>query len=762
MVLSSARLLQATIASGDPIDVRHFDVREEMSRLFEVRLTVLSDNPDIDMEAVVGQPASFTIHAGDGENQARVWSGLATALEQIEAEDTGVSTYRLTLAPHLWLLTQRRNYRIFQQRSDVEVARQLLREWSVPFTERLSETYKRRKYRVQYRETDYVFLSRTLEDAGISFFFEVEDGTMRLVLHDAPQTAGRRLPLVFRDQPVDGDLEHITDVRLTRRVRPGRYTVQDHDYRRPPTTRLVSAAKSGLPIEETLERYHYVPGASLFQSEKGDGTPVADDQGKYRVDDGERARLAARRLDAKRATSKVLAFQSNAADVAPGVVFSMLDHPKRELSPDKGFLVTSITWQGSAGGEWKKAGKAVGADTDYRPSLVTRKPRVSGLETATVVGPPGETIHTDEFGRVRVQFHWDREGVMDDRSSCWIPVSHPWAGGGFGVVNLPRVGHEVIIDFLGGDPDRPIVVGRVYTNLQKVPFALPALKTQSGWKSQTIGGTGYNEIMFEDAPGAELVRVQAERDLSKLVKRNESVTIGNDRSATVGHDESWVVGHDRSRVVGNNETVLIGNSQSVTVGVNQSITVGADQTITLPSGNQTETIHGNRTFSLTGDLTETIIGSSTLTQIGDQTETLTGSSTLTQIGDQSETLLGGQSLLQLGGQTVVQAGGRTSLQLGGRLDVQLGGRKDFQLGDRVDIQLGGTTRLEIGKLGDTVIGPRDETTVGDATETVTGTKKTNAPTYELTAGQISVKGGVATVTAGGAVTIKGSIIKLNC
>jgi type VI secretion system secreted protein VgrG len=193
------------------------------------------------------------------------------------------------------------------------------------------------------------------------------------------------------------------------------------------------------------------------------------------------------------------------------------------------------------------------------------------------VGKAGEEIHTDEFGRVRVQFHWDRRGTMDERSSCWIHVSQPWGGAGYGGVNLPRVGQEVIVDFLGGDPDRPIVVGRVYTNLQKVPYKLPDNKTQSGWKSNSSPTTGgYNEIMFEDSAGKELVRIQAEKDLQRLVKHDETDTVGHDRTRVVVHDESLTVGNNRSRQVGLNEDIAIGVNQSEVIGLNRALMVGAN------------------------------------------------------------------------------------------------------------------------------------------------------------------------------------------
>ncbi|XXY48652.1 type VI secretion system tip protein TssI/VgrG [Sorangium sp. So ce269] len=624
--------LEVTVASGDLLDVRQFHVTERMSELFEVSIVALCENADIDFEAVIGQPMTFTLRHGSAHN-ARTWTGLCRHVEQLAAEELGVSTYKLVLVPALWLLTQRRNHRMFQLQSELDIARKLLDEWRVPLSERLSGAYRKRKYRVQYGETDYAFLCRMLEDAGISFYFRTEGGETRLVLDDAPQSnAPREPPIAFRDNPTAADREHVTKVRVGRRIRPGQYTMRDHDYRRPPAYDLRSSARAAEPLEERLEHFHYVPGAFLYESDKGQPTPVADDKGRYRTDEKEADAMAQRRLDAKRAEARTITFDTNTVDLAPGTVASFLDHPKRELSPGKGFLVTGATMSGEANGELYAACEAVSANVTYRPPLVTPKPKTSGVESATVVGPAGEEIHTDEFGRVRVHFHWDRESKMNETSSCWIHVSQPWSGAGFGGTNLPRVGQEVIVDFLGGDPDRPVIIGRVYTNLQKTPYKLPDHKTQSGWKTRSYPGgdaANYNEIMFEDKKGQELVRMQAEKDLDKLVKNDERVRIGHDREKLVGHDDSLTVGNDRTRqvvhdeavsigndrtrLVGNNESITVGNSRVKSVGVNESLFVGANQTEQIGANrsvqvgaNHTETVGANMSVSVGMAKTETV------------------------------------------------------------------------------------------------------------------------------------------------------------
>jgi type VI secretion system secreted protein VgrG len=577
--------LAVTVASGDALDVRELSVEEAMSTLFTVTLDVVAENPDLDFEAIVGKDASFTLHgrAGGGVG-ARTWTGVCNELYQLRVEESGLSTYRLRIVPTLWLATQRRNYRMFQQLSELEIVEKILGEWGISPEKKLTGTYKKRKYRVQYGETDFAFLSRMLEDAGICFHFAESEGKSQLVLADAPQTADPRSPqIAFRDAPTAADKEHVTAVRVGRQIRPGRYTLRDHDYRRPPSYELVaSAGAASGGVEDRLERYHYTPGAFLFESGQGDDTPHADDKGRHRADEAEGKKIAQKRLDAKRGSSQSVLFETNVIDLAPGVVMSMLDHPRRDLGPDERLLVVRSQLRGGVDREPTHHVETYRASFPYRPDLVTPKPKVQGVESATVVGPPGEEIHTDEFGRVRVHFHWDRESKMDDNSSCWIHVSQPWGGAGFGGMNLPRVGQEVIVDFLGGDPDRPVIVGRVYTNVQKVPYKLPDARTQSGWKSNSTNQTGgYNELMFEDAAGGELVRMQAERDMTKLVKRDEQSTVGNNRTRVVHNDESVTIGNDRTKVVKRNEDVTVGQNLTKNVVANERETTGASRTITV-------------------------------------------------------------------------------------------------------------------------------------------------------------------------------------
>jgi type VI secretion system secreted protein VgrG len=292
--------LAVSIASGDRLDVRQYMVHQRMSSLFQVSVVALSANPSIDLDAVVGQEASFAIQA----LEPRCWTGICNHIEQVAAEPDGLSTYEVSIVPTLWLATQRRNYRMFQQLSEPDIVLGMLKEWGIAIDARFdTKAYKKRKYRVQYGESDFNFMSRMLEDAGISFFFEQQGAKSQLVLADAPERGARRpSALRFDASPTgaSGRGEHATAVRYGQQVRPGKVTLRDHDYRLPPTYKLMASATGWLDVEGRLESFHYTPGSFLFGADKGESTPMADDRGKTRTDEAAAAILAQKRLDAQR------------------------------------------------------------------------------------------------------------------------------------------------------------------------------------------------------------------------------------------------------------------------------------------------------------------------------------------------------------------------------------------------------------------------------------------------------------------------------
>jgi type VI secretion system secreted protein VgrG len=679
--------VQARLSVDDVLDVRRFRVTEHMSTLFDIDIVAHCQNPSLPFESIVGRPATFELLA------SRTWEGICSRLELVSVAEGGYSTYHVRIAPTLWLTTQRRNYRIFQQMSEPQIVTALLGEWGIRHDLRIDPgRHKKRDYRVQYGESDYAFICRMLEDAGIAFFFE--DGG-QLVLSDAPQSASPRAPLSFRvrsDRPTTRP--YAVDVTIAQRVRPGRYVVQGLDYRRQPENQLASQAGISDPVEARLERFHYVPGAFLFGGDADGTTPSADDRGATRHAPKDAAEVAQKRLEAKRAGTRQVSFTTNLHELCPGTVVSIEGHPNQVLADGGPLLVLGTDVSGTHH-EWTHRCEAVSARAAYRPPLSTPKPKVHGVESATVVGPPGEEIHTDEFGRVRVHFHWDRYNPMDQTSSCWIPVSQAWAGTGFGGINLPRIGQEVIIDFLGGDPDEPVVVGRVYTTPQPVPYGLPGNKTQSGWRSMsTPGGGGYNEILFEDAKGAELVNMQAERDMQTLVKNDQRLTVRNDRTKAVVNDETTTIGNDRTETVGNDEKITIGNDRTEAVGNDEKITIGNDRTEAV-ANDEKITIGNDRTLLVQNDETTTVGNDQTITIGNDRTLLVQNDENILVGNDQATVVVADQS---------EHVGQNRSRTVGAVENVLVGGDQS--------IAVQGSQSTKVGKDQSVAVAANQSTTVG--------------------------------------------------
>jgi type VI secretion system secreted protein VgrG len=580
----------------DSLSVRHFTVREGLSSLFEAVVTAVSPKGDVDLDSLVGRGAALRLVNG----RERVFRGVARSVALVHAEPGGLSTYEIHLAHSLWLLGQRTNHRIFQHRSVPEIAGQILGEWGLAAEWQLdTSAHPRLEYRVQYGESDLAFVSRLLEETGITYRpLAAEGDRPGLALTDSPQHRKPRDggPVPFIDNAAASLLaEYVTDVRFTQEVSPTRVVLRDFDFRRRLDYELAgtAATEGGDP---RLEQHHYIPGA--FAADEA--APPAN----ARVTTA----AAAQHLARGRAAGRVVTFTTNLLDLFPGVVFAIGDHPHPQLAADKTLLVTDLRLEGGPAGSWKISGRAVPAAQPYHPLRATPKPRIDGVESAVIVGPKGQTIHTDEHARVRVQFHWDRAGRFDEASSCWIRVSQGWAGAGFGLLALPRVGQEVLVAFYGGDPDQPVVVGRVFNGPNPVPYKLPEHATRSTWRSESVPGSeGFNELLFEDARGRELVYLQAERNLEQLVKVDESLSVGHNRTKQVGIDETELIGASQTTTVGLSRTAMIGGVDSTHVGMRHAVTVeqaaGAarlgptgtemtDRKITLTTGEATITLEG--------------------------------------------------------------------------------------------------------------------------------------------------------------------------
>jgi len=595
-------ILELTFESGeDSLSVRRFTVHEAVSSLFDVSIVARSPNEDIDLESIVGRAAGFLLV--DQTLQARAWSGVVAEMEQVRVEaptaaGIGLSTYFIRIVPVMWLLGHRSNNRIFHKSTVPQIVQKILSEYGIEPKLKLAETHQEHEYRVQYGETDLAFVSRLLEEEGISYYFGQgagEGGSLKseLTLTDRPQSSGEvRPPVPYADNPNEtGGNPHVTSVHLSHRVRPGRATHRDYDFEKPDYLLLGSSEKSK-PPEDMYEQYVYEHG--IFTEEK---------PGKTRAD----IHIESRRKD-KRSVS----YHSNVFTLSPGSLFTMLDHPRPDLDPGKKLLVIEASMDGTATGAWNLSGQAVFADVPYRPAQSTRRPVIHGLQSAIVVGPKGEEIHTDEHGRVRVQFHWDREGKFDEHSSLWLRVSHGWAGAAYGMFALPRIGHEVLVAFWEGNPDEPVVVGRAYNQKMRVPYKLPDEKTKSTWRTDSSPhSNGFNEIMFEDKAGKELVYIQAQKDLNKLVKHNEtertgvnrSIIVGVNRNSTIGVNDSTLVGKKYSVAMVTPKELHILKGQEPEVTPTTTLMEMEDGKITLTTGKATIEIDGpDITLKADGDI----------------------------------------------------------------------------------------------------------------------------------------------------------------
>ncbi|MBI4700170.1 MAG: type VI secretion system tip protein VgrG, partial [Deltaproteobacteria bacterium] len=554
--------LQLLLESGEEsLRVVRFRVHEGISRPFEICAWALSPDASIPFEAIVGRAAEFRLVSAYRHVRrvgTRRWSGICRSVELVQAEPVGQSTYCLHIVPQLWLLTRRSTQRIFQHQSIPDIVGTILAQWRVEHRWAIDAAfYPRFEYRVQYAESDFDFVSRLLEEAGIAYYFhdpEAEQepgedalfrgrGVTRLVLSDRLHAAPRRAgpPLPFVDHPGEAaEQEYVTEVQLSEEVRPGRLTMRDFDFRLRPDHDLSCRAEVPAGAERAHEQYRYLPGAFRVVGQPGGSTPVADDKAAVRTNTAFAEERVARSLASERADRRQVRFVTNAVDLHPGTVFAM-QHPRGDLD-ETALLATELWLEGDLQQEWLMAGAATFAAKPYRPPFRTPRPRALGVQSAMVVGPAGEEIHADELGRVRVQFHWDREGTYDDGSSLWVRVSQGWAGPGFGRLTLPRVGQEVLVQFEGGDPDRPVVVGRLFNATAMAPYELPAHQTKSVWRSASSpGGGGFNELSFEDAAGRERVYLQAERNLDQLVKQDETHLVRGSLRATVAQDCDLVV-----------------------------------------------------------------------------------------------------------------------------------------------------------------------------------------------------------------------------
>ncbi|MBF8778185.1 type VI secretion system tip protein VgrG [Pseudomonas fulva] len=539
---------------------------DELGRLFDYQLQLTSADPAIDLNQLLGKPLSVALQLGMGT--WRYFHGIVARCSQ-SVDQGQFASYQVTLRPWLWLLTRTSDCRIFQHLSAPQIIKQVFRDLGfTDFEDALGRSYREREYCVQYRETSFDFVSRLMEEEGIYYFFRHEQERHVLVLADA-YAAHHKAPgyEVVPYYPPDGqhrERDHINDWYLSQEVQPGALELNDYDFQRP---------SARIDVRSVMPRAHQAGDYPLF-----------DYPGAYeQAEDGEH--YARTRLEALQSLHERVELRGNARGLGSGHLFSLSGFTRADQNRE--YLVVAARYYvrqerlesgaGSGAPQFESNLSCIDAQQSYRPVASTLRPIVKGPQTAVVVGPAGEEIWTDQYGRVKVHFHWDRHDQSNENSSCWIRVSQAWAGKNWGTMQIPRIGQEVIVSFLEGDPDRPIITGRVYNAEQSVPYELPGNATQSGMKSRSSKGgspANFNEIRMEDKKGAEQLYLHAERDMDTVVERNQSLAVGANRTQTVGLLETVIIGQDRVRAVRRDDVLLVGASKTDSVSTSYLIEAG--------------------------------------------------------------------------------------------------------------------------------------------------------------------------------------------
>ena len=759
------RLLSvATPLATDALLLQKFTGEEFVSQLFRFELDLLADaNNPVSFEAILGQSVTVTLMMPGGSE--RFFNGIVSRFsqgQQIPSAQGGASftSYRAEVVPKFWMLTRNYQSRIFQQLAVPDILKKVLSGLTVTY--QLQGTYLKRDYCVQYRETDFAFASRLMEEEGIFYFFTHSNGSHEMVVADSPQSnPDVPGPTTLTYETIEGGTR--TDDRVHRweksqALRSGKYRLWDYSFELPgknleavkPTLETVQVGtvthKLKVGGNDQLEIYDYPGGyAQRFDGVTSSGGDQASEVQNIFQDN---TRTVGIRMQEETVASMLLEGASTCKQISAGCKFTL----DRHFDGNGSYIVTRVEHSASVGDAYTTGNEdtapytnsfqCIPAALPFRPTRTVPRPRIDGTQTAVVVGNSGDEIFTDKYGRIKVQFPWDREGQNNADSSCWIRVATPWAGTQWGIIHIPRVGQEVVVAFEEGDPDRPIVVGSVYNAQEMPPYTLPDNMTQSGYLSRsTKSGTSdnFNQLQFEDKKGSELIYFHAEKDFNRVVENNDSLQVGfdkkdkgdqtiqifnnqnntigaggsncadgsqtlsvwNSQNNTIGAGGSNCSDGSQSLTVFNNQTLTVGNSQAS--GGSQTITIYKDRTETVKTGNESVTIEqGNRTVTVkTGNDTHEIsqgnravtidMGNDTLTiKMGNQTTKLNLGSSSTEAMQSIEFKVG-QNSIKIDQTGVTIQGMMIKVQ--GQVQTQLQGLMMQVSGDAMTQIKGGITMI---------------------------------------------------------------------
>lgn len=576
-----AKFLFEVLGTSCELSVKNLHLTERISSPFELQISLVSED-EINFDDVVGKEALLTLV---GEDKDRYLHGILRQFIQNGSKGR-FFLYEAEVVPSLWLLSLEQDCRIFQNKKVEDIIKQILQDAGITsdrFDFRLQGKYPEREYCVQYRETDLDFISRLCEEEGIFYFFEHAKDKHLLVFGDSTtvyQAIQGDQEIPFNPAPgmVPGK-EFVYEFTFSQKVFSGKITQKDFNFEKPT---LDLTTKEQDKSYQKLEVYDY-PGRYMEENRGKSLTKV--------------------RLEESMTFKEKIEAKSSCSRFIPGFKFKLVDHERQSFNQD--YLLTEVRHEGQQPQVLKELADpkekfsysndfiSIPASVVFRPQRKTPKPVVRGIQTAVVVGPKGEEIYTDKYGRVKVQFHWDREGKKDEKSSCWIRVASIFAGGQYGAIFTPRIGQEVIVDFLEGDPDQPLITGRVYNADLMPPYTLPDEKTKSTIKTNSsIGGEGFNEIRFEDKKGEEQIFVHAEKDLDIRVKNDRRELVGNDRHLIVKRDLKEKIEFDKHVMIEKNEFKVVKSDYNLKVGGKSAVEISGSSSLKV-TGNVIESFNAN-------------------------------------------------------------------------------------------------------------------------------------------------------------------------
>jgi type VI secretion system secreted protein VgrG len=761
---------------------------EALSRPSFYELTVLSKNAKLQAKDILGHAFDIEISFPDkgGALHQRHCQGHATRFTR-QGEVGRYFRYQISLQSWFGLLSRRSNSRILQDKPVLEVLDAVLEDSPIKRvkktkTDHVIGSHEPIRYCVQHQETDYNFLSRLLEDEGIYYWFDVHDAVGTMHLSDASDVAHDKLAVVDTLNYISGGVNtaqynEISSWTSSRQLETGKFASRDSDFK--VIRKKLSADKADPDSHELadLEAFEFAGG--YFDGED------TDNIAKIRLDE----------LVTKRQRYWA---QTSWPDVTAGKSFAFKGDPHQTSDGD--YLIAACTFvvshPGYEGVNIKEEPRSISAvvrqavlddavnadtgaslldllerspdlrtgvlntraflltviplDLPYRVPRLTPKTSMPGPQSAIVVGPEGEEIHADSFGRVKVHFHWDRYDKSNEKSTAWVRVSQPWAGKGWGGYFIPRIGQEVIVDFLNGDPNRPIIMGRVYNDDQPKPFDS---HTQSGFRTRSTpkgSAANCNEFRFDDKKGSEQVYLHAEKNQDISVENDETHTVGHDRTKTIDNDETTTVKHDRTETVGNNETIAIGVNRTETVGSNETISIGA---------NRTETVGANETISIGANRTISVGASETATVALQRTHTVGINETIA-IGAAQEIAIGAMQSVAIGANQTVNVGVNQSTSVGANQSTDVGANRSIEVGAKLSTKVGADESRDVGAGRSTQVANDDAIKVGknfvlDAGDSIS--LKTGSASITMKKdGTITIKGKDITIDGSGKINIKAS------